>query len=547
MKYSQDNDAWLTLTLNDEQYLTYLVKTMNGDSQKIIAVLLREKQFTWNLFNFFKIFVIHSIFILILFAFIFVSRIKKVKYTFKAQVLIAFLLISIIPVVLLAIYNRQVVKERSRTAIVDELSERANYLENHIHVQYEEHPDRDIKSLFSSAGKELGISFGAYKVTDQTFNSSDQYYSSGLFPEKLNPQAYYHLNYLSYREYLTEEKIENFEYDSFYKKISIDNKDFIINVNDAFNKVDVIFSTLDMDTFLFGIYSLAVLIIIIISTILANNISAPIRRLTKATVAIAQGDMNVEIVHKEKGEIRDLVQSFNSMTKELQKNQIELAELERENAWKEMAKQVAHEIKNPLTPLKLSVQQLIATFRDKSDKFDSVFEKVTQTILAQIENLSSIATEFSRFAKMPSLKLESADLLPVLKDTLNLFSEERVNIKLNSEVESALIETDVNQFRRMIINLIRNSIQAEASEVSIHVKPIDSNFVLLFSDNGKGISAKDKDKIFEPSFTTKKKGMGIGLKLIKRFLEGINGNIILLETSEKGTTFKITIPKLEKS
>ena len=546
VKYSQDNDAWLTLTLNDEQYLTYLVKTVKGDTQKIIAVLLREKQFTWNLFNFFKIFVIHSIFILILFIFIFVSRIKKIKYTFKAQVLIAFLLISIIPVVLLAIYNRQVVKERSQTAVVDELSERANYLENHIYVQNEEHPEKDIKALFSAAGKELGISFGAYKVTDQTFNSSNEYYTSGLFPEKMNPQAYYHLNYLSYREYLTEEKIENFEYDSFYKKITVNNKDFIINVNDAFNKVDVIFSTLDMDTFLFGIYSLAVLIIIIMSTILANNISAPIRRLTKATVAIAQGDMNVEIVHKEKSEIRDLVQSFNSMTKELQKNQIELAELERENAWKEMAKQVAHEIKNPLTPLKLSVQQLIATFRDKSDKFDSVFEKVTQTILTQIENLSTIATEFSRFAKMPSLKLESMDLLPVLKDTLNLFAEERANIKLSSEIDLAVIETDINQFRRMIINLIRNSIQAEATEVAIQVKLIDSNYVLLFSDNGKGISEKDKNKIFEPSFTTKKKGMGIGLKLIKRFLEGINGNIILLDTSEMGTTFKITIPKFVK-
>ena len=223
------------------------------------------------------------------------------------------------------------------------------------------------------------------------------------------------------------------------------------------------------------------------------------------------------------------------MTKELQKNQIELAELERENAWKEMAKQVAHEIKNPLTPLKLSVQQLIATFRDKSDKFDSV------------ENLSSIATEFSRFAKMPSLKLESVNLLHVLKDTLNLFSEERIDFKLNSEVENAVIETDVNQFRRMIINLIRNSIQAEATEVIIQVKSVDNNFVLLFSDNGRGISGKNKDKIFEPSFTTKKKGMGIGLKLIKRFLEGINGNIILLETSENGTTFKITIPKFVKS
>ena len=299
-----------------------------------------------------------------------------------------------------------------------------------------------------------------------------------------------------------------------------------------------------------GIYSFAVLIIIIISTILANNISAPIRRLTKATVSIAQGDLSVEIPNKEKGEVRDLVESFNSMTRELQKNQIELAELERENAWKEMAKQVAHEIKNPLTPLKLSVQQLIALFKDKSknksDKFDSVFEKVTQTILGQIENLRSIATEFSRFAKMPSLKLEEIDLLPVIKDTLNLFTDEKVNIRLASEVETAEIETDVNQLRRMVVNLVRNSIQAASSEINIYLESQDSNFILLFSDNGKGILEKYKDKIFEPSFTTKEKGMGIGLKLIKRFLEGINGNIILKETSDKGTTFEITIPKMNK-
>jgi len=147
---------------------------------------------------------------------------------------------------------------------------------------------------------------------------------------------------------------------------------------------------------------------------------------------------------------------------------------------------------------------------------------------------------------MPSLKLEIADLIPVLKDTLNLFVDEKINIKLNSEVHFAETETDVNQFRRMTINLIRNSIQAESTGINIHVKLIDNDFVFLFSDNGKGISAENKDKIFEPSFTTKEKGMGIGLKLIKRFLEGINGNIILLETSDKGTTFKITIPKFSK-
>ncbi|MDO8550423.1 MAG: ATP-binding protein, partial [Ignavibacteria bacterium] len=544
-EFSQDNDAWINLTLNEEEYLTYLKRTATDGEEKITAILLKEKQLTWNLFNFFKLFVIHSLFILILLLVIFFLKFKKFNYTFRGHLLIAFLIISIIPVVVLAIYNREVVKERTRTAVINELNERLNYLENYILGQKEKHPARDLKTIFANAGRELGISFGAYENTEQIFNSKEQFYVSGFFTAKLNPQAYYNLNYLSYKEYLTRESIEHYYYDSFYKKIEVDDKSFIIGVNDAFNKVDIIYSTMDLDVFLFGIYSLAVLIIIIVSTILANNISAPIRKLTKATVSVARGDLNLELTNKEKGEIKELVKGFNSMTKELRKNQVELAELERENAWKEMAKQVAHEIKNPLTPLKLAVQQLVASYRDKSDKFDSVFEKVTQTILGQIENLSSIATEFSRFAKMPSLKLEEVNLQEVIKDTLNLFVDEKVKLIFNSDSNSSLIEADSNQLRRMIINLVRNSIQADANEIKIDLHSKENNFILYFADNGKGIPETDKDKIFEAGFTLKERGMGIGLKLSRRFLEGINGNIILQDSSGNGTTFKITIPGIK--
>jgi len=544
-QFSPDNDAWITLTINEEEYLAYLKRTYENDEEKITAILLREKQLTWNLFNFFKLFVIHSLFILIFLFLILISRLKDFSYTFRGQLLVAFLIISIIPVIVLALYNREVVQERARTAVINELNERLNYLENHILSQKEKHPNRDLITVFANAGDELGISFGAFENTEQIFNSKAQFYNSGFFKSKLNPQAYYSLNYLSYREYLTREKIENFSFNSFYKKINVNDHSFSISVNDAFNKVDIIYSTMDMDVFLFGIYSLAVIIIIFFSAVLANRISAPIRKLTKATASVAQGDLNVILENKEKGEIKDLINGFNRMTSELQKNQIDLAELERENAWKEMAKQVAHEIKNPLTPLKLAVQQLIASYREKSDKFDSVFEKVTQTILNQIENLSSIATEFSRFAKMPSLKLEVVNLQEVIKDTINLFIEEEVKIIFNSNTDSSLIEADNNQLRRMIINLVRNSIQADADEIKIDLNSTDNNFILTFTDNGKGIPPSDRDKIFEPGFTSKEKGMGIGLKLTKRFLEGINGNIVLQETSEKGTIFRITIPQLK--
>ena len=545
-KFSIDNDAWMNLTLNGENYLTYILRTQQDNDIKITSVLLRSKRLTWNLFNFFKLFIIHSIFIAGLSLIIILLTLRNIKYTFRSRLLFSFLFISIIPVIILAVYNRQIVQQRSEEAIQNELNERAQYVENHVKEQLQKYKERNYFEMFETAGKELGISFGIYDGTSQIYNSKGQYYSSGLFRSKLNPEAYYQLSYLSYREYFTQEKIENYTYNAFYKKLNIGDKQFIVGVNDAFNKVRLTYSTLDIDVFLFGVYSFAAIIIILISTLLSNRISEPIRKLTKATESVAQGDLNVHIQNKEKGEIKDLLDGFNSMTKELQKNQIELAELERENAWKEMAKQVAHEIKNPLTPMKLNIQQLIIAYKDKTKNFDSIFEKVSNAILNQIENLSLIASEFSRFAKMPSMKLEEVDLVNSVHDILNLFLDEKINIELETNLSSALVEADKNQFKRMLINMFRNSVQANASKIKISIEANHERFDMLITDNGKGIPNDIQSKIFEANFTTKQKGMGLGLKLTKRFIESINGNLYLLNSDSSGTTFKITIPKLVK-
>ena len=541
-KFRRNNDAWLRLSLSGESYFTYILKTNSNGNSKITAVALREKDISWNLFNFFKIFILHSLIIICLFFVLFLANIKHFKYSFRIQLLIAFLSISILPVIILAIYNRQVVDQRSESAVFEELSERSDYIVNQVSYLMKENPQLNFSDAFYYAAKELNISFSVYDFTNQVYSSKEQYYNSGLFNYRLNPQAYYNLYYLTYREYLTKEKIENYTYNAFYRKVNIEGKDFIIGVNDAFNKVKLIFSTIDIDVFLFGIYSFAAIIIIIISTILANRISSPVRRLTKATDSVANGDLNIELENKEKGEMRELFRSFNMMTTELRKNQIEISEMERENAWKEMAKQVAHEIKNPLTPMKLAVQQLIISYKDKTKNFDSIFEKVSSTILNQIENLSLIASEFSRFAKMPSLKLENLDLLDIFNETANLFVEEKVKVNINTNLTSAVVEADKTQLRRLFINLVRNSIQASASVVDITAVKEENGYIITLKDNGKGIPEESKERIFDSNFTTKEKGMGLGLKLAKRFLESINGRIFLLESSEKGTTFQLQIP-----
>jgi signal transduction histidine kinase len=544
-KYSNDNESWVSLKINGEEYITYLLKDNSG-TEKITAVILKEKDISWNLFNFFKIFILHSIFILLALCIIIFYRIKNIRYSFRIQLLITFLLISLIPIILLAIYNRQIVSSRSGEAIASELHERIDYIERDIHAQKNENTE-NIRQKFEHAGSGLGITFSVYDESDEIYSSKEQYYSSGIFSKKLNPKIFYYLNYLGYREYITKESIDNFTYNSFYKKLNVDGKNYILEVNDAFNKIKVNLSAVEIDVFLFGIYSFAILIIIILSTILADKISHPIRHLTQAMSSVKQGDLNVRILNKEKGEMKDLLNGFNSMVRELKNNQNELAEYERERAWKEMAKQVAHEIKNPLTPMKLSMQQLIILVKDKKANFEEIFEKLSITILNQIENLNLIASEFSKFARMPRINLEEIDLLSVIKDTALLFADDNLKYQISCELSSPKIEADISQLRRLFINMIRNSIQASSTSIKFEIIKEDDNYLVFVTDNGRGIPLEFKNRIFEENFTTKEKGMGIGLKLIKKYLEDINGQILLVETSQAGTTFRISIPGTSKN
>lgn len=546
-KLSVYNDAWINFSIYSEDYIAYVIKLNEDGDERLITVAAKENEITWNLFNFFKIFLLHALFIFILLIFLKITNLLRIKSSFRTRLLYAFLVVAIVPLALLAVYNREVVSERSEEAIFNELNKRSDYLINHVNSQLSKHNDRELVAAFRNAGKELNISFAVYQNTDLLYSSREELYRTGLFNYKLNSEAYYNLNYLSYREHLSREKLDKYYFDAYYRKAIINGASLVIGVNDAFNKIKPAFSTSDVDVILFGIYSFAVILIIIVSTLLANQISAPIRKLTKATEVVAKGDLDVELVNKEKGEMKDLYDGFNMMTKELRKNQIELAELERETAWKEMAKQVAHEIKNPLTPIKLAIQQLKTAHKDKSEDFDKIFRKVIKTTLNQIDSMSQIASEFSSFAKMPSIKLEVLDIVPVVEDTINLFIDDKISFDFECEVIEAVVEGDKSQIRRMLINMIRNSIQANAKEVKVKLNLKQDDYSILISDNGEGINTRYKDKIFDMNFTTKEKGMGLGLKLVKRFLEGINGSITLVDSNTFGTKFEIIIPKYKSA
>jgi len=244
-------------------------------------------------------------------------------------------------------------------------------------------------------------------------------------------------------------------------------------------------------------------------------------------------------------EINILVNAYNSMIDELQESAVKLAKGEREQAWREMAKQVAHEIKNPLTPMRLTVQSFERRFDPTDENIKEKLAEYSQTLIQQIDVMSSIASAFSDFAKMPTQKREKLEVVEVVKLAIDIFNEDF--IYYIAEEKELYANLDKTQLIRVVTNLVKNASQAseekENPRIEVTVSSEGNAVKIVVSDNGKGINEADKKMVFEPKFTTKTSGMGLGLPMIKNIIEAYNGTISFTSTEGIGTVFTVILPK----
>jgi nitrogen fixation/metabolism regulation signal transduction histidine kinase len=226
-----------------------------------------------------------------------------------------------------------------------------------------------------------------------------------------------------------------------------------------------------------------------------------------------------------------------------------LAQSERESAWREMAKQVAHEIKNPLTPMKLNLQYLQHVMNSNPDDFKEKFQKASNSIIEQIDTLAAIATEFSNFAKLPGTKLEKINLMEVIQSSVNLFERKDAHIQIEIPLSEMWVKGDKEQALRVFNNLIKNARQACKETQDAHIRisaEINENcYVIRVSDNGCGIPNEMKEKIFTPNFTTKSSGSGLGLAMVNNIMSSFGGKIWFESEKDKGSTFYVEFLKTE--
>lgn len=251
------------------------------------------------------------------------------------------------------------------------------------------------------------------------------------------------------------------------------------------------------------------------------------------------------VIEANSREINSLIKAYNAMVDKLEESATMLAQSEREQAWREMAKQVAHEIKNPLTPMRLTVQSFQRKFDPEDPNLKQKLNDYTKTLIQQIDTMSSVASAFSNFASMPAQQNETLNVVEVVEFSLDIFNEEY--IRFESDEEEIITVMDRTQLIRIITNLIKNAIQAIPEEqdqksIEVAVKRVGSNVNITVKDNGIGIETEYIEHIFEPKFTTKTSGMGLGLGIIKNIIENYKGTITFETQYGKGTTFIVSLP-----
>ena len=380
-------------------------------------------------------------------------------------------------------------------------------------------------------------------------SSRPQIFEEGLVSGRMDPEAYKSLVVDRNSILIHHESIGTMQFNSAYLPLYNDQNNLLGYINlPYFSRQDELKKEISsfLVTFI-NIYILLILFGIFITILISNYITAPLALLAGKMSRLRLGIVNEKITWNPHDEIGQLVTEYNRMVDELGRSAAMLAQSEREMAWRGMARQVAHEIKNPLTPMKLSAQYLQKAWNDKAPDWDKRLARFTATLVEQIDALSAIATDFSDFAKISEVAVKKVDLVEIARFSLSLYEgASEIRYELFTGADHAMVLADRSQLIRVFTNLLNNAMQAiddkQGGLIRVTLVVDKEDIVVAVSDNGTGISPGRADKIFEPDFTTKTGGMGLGLAIVKGIVEGIHGTISFTSEEQKGTTFVIKIP-----
>ncbi len=527
--------------------------------QKNVDVIISDQRsgfwqkFTYNsyLFLFFSLIVLCAV----LFNSVVVNRINNLNsLNIRIQfIFVSVVILSLAGVVLGTVWivnsqfeskNEKELLTKSRS-VLRELKNNTGDLEK-LEPSYRDYMAYSLKKLALMFGSDISV---FTRRGNLYATSQPAIYDQGLVSRFMNPDAFSHFSRRLSASYTHRESIGSLKYLSAYIPFYNKNDRLLgyINLPYFARQKDLEKELTAYLTTLINIYTILFVITTMIALLLSNLLTKPLRIIRQQISNIKFGSRNESIAWKGDDEIGQLVKEYNNMLLKLERNSELLAQSERESAWREMAKQVAHEIKNPLTPMKLNIQHLQRIALSNPDDMAERVNKVSEVLIEQIDTLSHIATEFSNFAKLPKTNPELINVNEVLKNVAHLFKQNTESeIKLYI-TQSQFIIADREQCLRIFTNLLKNAEQAipadRQGKIEIITFSNENEVIIKIRDNGCGIPDELKSRMFTPNFTTKTTGTGLGLAMVKNYISSFGGSISFETVVNESTTFTISLPK----
>jgi len=545
-----DRGLWTAFTDKGHKFQLFVFRSGN----RFYALFSPKKAFIQKAIDFFKLLFLYGVILIcpaVLVYFIYArKKIQHPLWSFANRVYISFIAVALVPLFLFTFFSRSFFSRIFTQQFVEKAEIHANMarsvMDDFIYFQQQEKaevqtPPEDLMLWISTT---IANDVNLYREGRLVSSSRREFFDEGLFPDLVDGEIYYKIQFENNPLYTQKRNIGNFSFQTLTIPYASLGPRLMISLPFPFEQEEISSATQELFEFFLFISFFFIATVLILARGIGAMIVTPIHKILAGTKEASLGNLDFAIDYKPRDEMKTLIDGFNAMIKSLKDHQRELADLGKKAAWAEMARKVAHEIKNPLTPIQLSAEHLLRVYEDKRGDFDQALKESISYIIGEVDNLRRIAQEFLEISKETVLHKEPLAFDDLVRETVEPYQKllvERIHFKEDLEGQDFHFEGDRAKLKIALRNLLTNAIESirGRGEIRIRLASRPGLLTVQIEDTGVGIEKDILDRIFEPYFSTKDVGTGLGLPIAKKIVEDHQGSIEIASEPKKGT--KITI------
>jgi len=481
------------------------------------------------------------------------ASVRKPFWSFSNRVYAAFLALVLVPLLLYTVFTRNLFDSLFTERFVEDSAVHASYAQGLMEafliiqgVEYSPYlaPSEDLALWISSTLSNDVILYGDAVLLA---SSRREFFSSGLLPEILDGEAYQALTYDRKPFVIRRTRLGGYSYQTLTVPYEFKNTTLFISLPFPFEREQLNRATQEIVEFLALLSAFFLVLVVLFSRGIRSMIIVPVRKLLAGTREVGLGNLEVTIEHRSSDEMMTLIDGFNTMIRNLKAHEQELAEMSKKVAWTEMARKVAHEIKNPLTPIQLSAEHVLKVYEDKRGDLDTALKESMSYIISEVENLRRIAQEFMEIARDTTVHKEPVDLRALLEEILAPYRrllDERIRFRIVAEGTDFGTRGDPAKLKTALRNIVANAVEAIGTrgQLDATIGRRDGVVAIAIHDSGPGMSRETAERIFDMYFSTKDGGTGLGLPIAKKIVEDHGGTIRVASDPGRGTTVTIELP-----